>query len=75
MNAAECAIQKFGGVSQLAKAIGRDRTSVWRWTQPTSKGGTGGFIPTRNVPLILEVAKKRGISFKKNELYVGSKSI
>ena len=61
-------IAKFGGARALAEAIGRDPASVYRWSHPKSRGGTGGRIPPAAVPNILAAAKERGIAISAEEL-------
>ena len=53
MNQAEHIISKCGGPHIVAEWLGINVSTVWRWTYPKSKGGTGGLIPAcRHVPLI-----------------------
>jgi DNA-binding transcriptional regulator YdaS (Cro superfamily) len=54
-------IKKFGGQYKLAKKLGVAESTVYRWTQPRSNGGTGGYIPCPQIPKILKLAKKEGI--------------
>lgn len=55
-------IYKFGGVKALASAINKDPATIYRWTYPKSKGGTGGVIPTSAISKITEAAKLLDIS-------------
>ena len=61
-------IEKFGSAKRLAEAIGRDPASVYRWTHPKSRGGTGGRIPRSAIPKILQAAEALGISITPDEL-------
>jgi len=54
---AERIIGKFG-VDRLASWTGRHRSRVHAWTWPTAKGGTGGAIPSRVRPAIIEAAQR-----------------
>lgn len=49
-------IARFG-VDNLARWTGRHRSRVHAWTWPTSKGGTGGVIPTRSRQAIIAGAQ------------------
>jgi sugar phosphate isomerase/epimerase len=61
MTVAETMIEAFGGREELAAALGVNIVQVYRWTYPKDKKGTGGAIPARHFPKLLELAKKRGI--------------
>lgn len=61
LNSADLIIQKFGGVKQLAKAIGKDPATIYRWTYPKHKGGTGGHIPSSALQKIRNVAESLNI--------------
>jgi hypothetical protein len=60
---AERIIARFGGIGQLASAIGRDVSSIYRWTYARNAAsvGTGGLIPLAAVPLVKEAAVRLGI--------------
>ena len=60
-------INKFGGAYQLAEAIGVSHVSVYRWTYPPEKGGSGGWVPAHNIDNILKVAKEKGIDMSEYE--------
>jgi len=38
-------IQKSGGVGKISQITGRAESSIYKWTYPKEKGGTGGLIP------------------------------
>lgn len=67
---AEVAIQAFGGCRPLGRAIGRNGSSICRWTKPLGEGGSGGHIPTRSLALVLAAAKKMGIKLDVNDLFM-----
>lgn len=48
-------VRRFGA-EKLAAWTGRHRSRVHAWTWPTSRGGTGGVIPTRAQSAIIEGA-------------------
>jgi len=57
-------IEKFGGISAVAKIAGVTPHSVMRWRSPRDKGGTGGFIPHWHVQRLLEAASERGLALQ-----------
>lgn len=50
-------------LSEILEIIGYPKTpaSIYRWTYPRSRGGTGGLIPTSAWPLIHLAARYAGI--------------
>lgn len=58
---ADRVIEKFEGAPRLAELIGRDDSTVYRWTYPREKGGTGGVIPGNALVLVIRAAKQEGI--------------
>jgi hypothetical protein len=80
---AERVIEKFGGARALARALAavsaaegkpaRCNSSVYRWTYPKSKGGTGGMIPVNAIPWVIKAARIEGIFLKDEDLYPGEK--
>lgn len=63
MNTAEYVIDKFGGLSATAKALGHtNATTVQGWKMR-------GIIPARQQPLLLEAAKKLRISLKPEDFF------
>lgn len=46
------------GIDLISEITGSDRTSVYRWMRPKEKGGTGGLVPTKQQPKLLEYAKE-----------------
>jgi len=47
-------IKMCGGINEAAKLVGIHRTVVYRWTQPKSRGGTGGQVPAHHAQRLLE---------------------
>lgn len=62
LNNANFIIQQFGGVKQLAKAINKDPATIYRWTYPKDKQGTGGRVPSSALNSIIDAAKVLNIS-------------
>ena len=60
-------IEKFGGVRRLCEALNDvgeyswNPSSVYRWTYPREKGGTGGVIPTKALEILSRAARLHGI--------------
>ena len=65
---AEKAINAFGGVRALGRAIGRNGSSISRWTKPHEEGGTGGRVPTSVQAEILAAARKLGLDLTAEDL-------
>lgn len=73
---AEIVIAKFGGARNLMRALKQvdpemalNPSSIYRWTYPKSKGGTGGVIPTRTLPKLMKAARLVGIFITSEDLY------
>lgn len=54
---AERILGRFGA-ARIAAWTGRHRSRVHAWTWPTTKGGTGGVVPIRVRPQIIEGAAR-----------------
>lgn len=70
---AERIIQKFGGARRLSLILNtlglkRNTASIYKWTYPRAKGGTGGFIPTSAWPDLLRAARFEGIVISSREM-------
>jgi transposase len=50
------------GIDLISEITGSDRTSVYRWMRPKEKGGTGGLVPTKQQPKLLEYAKENRLA-------------
>lgn len=68
LSPAERAIAAFGGVRQLARAVGRNASSISRWRLPIGSGGTGGYIPARIQRRLLDAAIRDGVEFTAADL-------
>lgn len=60
----DLAIDLFGGVRKLARAIGRDPAAVSRWRR-------SGVVPTSVQRKILSVAWERGIKISAHDIIFG----
>lgn len=54
-------IAKCGGAAIVAEMVGRHISTIYKWTWSEAQGGTGGFVPAKLQPLLIEKAKARGI--------------
>lgn len=54
-------IKALGGLTAVSKAAGVSVVTVQRWRFPIENGGTGGFIPRKHHPRLMEVAQQRGV--------------
>lgn len=62
MDVATRIIEKFGGAYALADKLGCRPSTVYRWTLPKKRGGTGGHVPQRQHQKLLKLARKHSIS-------------
>lgn len=67
MEPASTIVKSLGGSTKVGMLIGVHRTRVSSWSRPKSKGGTGGLIPFRHVPRLLEEARNQGLSLDAND--------
>ena len=67
MEPAASIIKNLGGDTVVASITGVHRTRVANWKRPKDAGGTGGAIPFRHVPALLQAAKIRGISLSTDD--------
>lgn len=71
---AERVINRFGGIPALVKALHnagftKQRAAIYKWTYAKGQsGGTGGIIPTQNIPEILKAAELEGVILTANDL-------
>lgn len=61
LNPASALIKKSGGHETVSNWTGASTTSVYRWTHPKEKGGTGGRVPQDRIQPWIDNAKKAGI--------------
>jgi hypothetical protein len=63
MRTAERIIERFGGLSALAQALGHKHAStVQRWKE-------SGFIPARHQQRVLDAARDKGISLDPSDFF------
>lgn len=67
MEPARTIIDRLGGATKVASIAGVHRTRVSNWARKKEDGGTGGVIPFKHVPALLEAAKKEGIKLSTDD--------
>lgn len=60
-------IEKLGGKSAVADTLGLDKSTLSRWCQPRP-AGTGGVIPQRYWPQLIEMARAQRVRISLKEL-------
>jgi hypothetical protein len=61
-------IEVFGTVSEVARVLGVDKSTVSRWQVGPDMGGTSGRIPQKYWPTLLAVARKRKLKLSLRDL-------
>lgn len=60
-------IEKLGGKSVVAEALQLDKSTLSRWCQPRPMG-TGGLIPQRYWPQLIDMAREQKVRIGLKEL-------
>jgi DNA-binding transcriptional regulator YdaS (Cro superfamily) len=60
-------VERLGGKSTVAESLGLDKSTLSRWCQ-RKPYGTGGVIPQRYWPKLLELARQAGVEVALEEL-------
>lgn len=61
-------IEKLGGKSAVAEQLGLSKAQMTRWCSPSDAGGTGGVIPQRYWPRLMEMAREKRVRITLKEL-------
>lgn len=69
MTVAKQVIDKCGGIKRTAELCGQSESWVYRWTYPTSKGGTGGRIPPAAQHALLEAASRGEVEITPSDFF------
>lgn len=59
--AVQTVADKVGGIKALAALAERNPKSVYRWTWPVDRGGTGGLVPLSAQRRIVANARAKGV--------------
>lgn len=67
-------VQKFGGGSNLARALTESghpitRSAICHWDRPRARGGAGGMIPTRWVQPIIVAADRMHVDLQFEDFF------
>jgi len=57
-------IASLGGVSVVARYLGKDTSTIRRWRMAVENGGTGGVIPESERAPLLMFAEQTGIALE-----------
>ena len=75
MTPAEVVIDTFGGVRKTARIVNVNASTVCRWLQPRSRGGTGGMVPDTHHATLLAAAAAAGKILSAQSLTIGRPDI
>jgi hypothetical protein len=66
---AKTILKKCGGAYQVAAWLKLNPSQVYRWTYPRSRGGTGGYIPTKRQAELMRKARENGIPLEPSDFF------
>lgn len=66
-NIAQNIIDKCGGVRPISLWLKITTKSVYCWTYPKSKGGSGGLVPSKYQSPLLQKAVESGVNLSPND--------
>jgi len=61
-------IERLGGVTATARIVKVSQSAVSRWLVPPAEWGSGGRIPQRHWPAIMEFVDKHNIDLNLSDL-------
>lgn len=67
MEPARTIIDRLGGPNLVAGIAGVHRTRVSNWCRPKEAGGTGGLVPLKHIPILIDAARDRGIDLSADD--------
>lgn len=67
LNPAYTVIERLGGKAAVADRLDLDKSTLSRWCQPRPEG-TGGVIPQRHWPALIEMARESRVRLGVKEL-------
>lgn len=71
LNPAALVIKKFGGVRPLARLLGKDPSTVWKWRATVKRHGTGGLIPAKSQREVLLLAQRLQLGITSDDIIFG----
>lgn len=75
MTPAEVVVDVFGGIVPVARILGVNRSTVWRWVQPFPAGNGTGVVPARYQQPLLKAAEVYGKTLTFAHLLVGEPGV
>lgn len=60
-NPAHSIIQRLGGEKAVSAITETSYTAPYRWQSDKSKGGAGGRIPAKHIPILISAAQAKGV--------------
>lgn len=67
---AKSIIERLGGPAIVSKITGTSYTAPYRWQQPLDKGGSGGCIPARHIPVLLRFAEENDLPLTPADFFI-----
>lgn len=61
-------VERLGGKSAVAQQLGLSKAQMTRWCAPADAGGTGGVIPQKYWPQLLQMARLQKVRLTVKEL-------
>ncbi len=68
-NPASKIIDLLGGEASVSSITDTSYTAPYRWQAPIDKGGTGGRIPARHIPKLIEAARERNLELTADDFF------
>lgn len=72
MDPASSIIKRLGGEAVVSRITETAYTAPYRWQYPREKKGTGGVIPQRHHPVLLDYARSKGIVLRADDFLPSS---
>lgn len=73
LDPAKSVIAKIG-IEKVSELTGKHVSRVYRWMYPKERGGTGGYIPNSDIPLLLAYAKANDIDVSPADFFAVSEA-
>lgn len=69
MGQAERVIAIFGSARRVARLLCLSPATVYRWSYPVQRGGTGGLIPSEYHQALLDLAAVEGVDLRPDDFF------